>query len=252
MSRKWGFKILAASIALVAALAMGLALFAGVGTAAAAPPSEMTTEVIEVADCENGTVAALGTAENHEGNPYCFDSIPLPLLAFGDFIDPKPTNCGRERWRGFLQFELDEIPTHARIVDAELKVLVQYPWLPAPGSVKVGVHRVTEDWDLGSLIWPGPAYTPLAKWQTVDGQAVDTEYTWNVKQIVKAWARGEPNHGFAFVAKKEGSNANIFAACPDCWVVGRPPPPLLPPPPSDPLENRATLTVTYVTPPGRR
>jgi hypothetical protein len=242
MSGRYSIRLLTIIAALVA-----LVLLAGVGTAVAAPPSEMTTEVIEMADCGNSKVAALGTAENHEGNPYCYPSFALPLLAFGDYVDPNPlTNCGRERWRGFLQFPVDDIPTHARIVDAELKVFVQYPFLPAPGSVTVGVHRVTEDWDMASLSWPGPAYTLPAKWQAIGGQAMYVEYTWDVKQIVKAWARGEPNYGLAFVAKGEGSNANVFAACPDCWPQ-KPAP--LPAPPPDPL-NKATLIVTYVAPPG--
>ncbi len=239
MSRKWGFKILAASIALMAALAMGLALFAGVGTAVAAPPSEMTTIVDDVAYCGHGKVATLGTAENYVLDD-CHASFTLPLLAFGDFVDPNPDplkNCGRERWRGYLQFPLEELPSHSRIVDAELQVFIQYPY-PAPGSVTIGLHRVTEDWDPGSasFVWPGPAYRSPAKWQTVAD--FPDWYTWDVKQIVKAWARGEPNYGFAFVAKKEGRNSNVFAACPDCV--------------SFPPQNEARLIVTYVTPPGRR
>ncbi len=240
MSGRYGIRLLAVSVALVA-----LVLFAGIGTAAAAPPSEMTTIVTEVADCDDGKVVALGTSEN------CLPSFTVPLLAFGDFVDPNPvTNCGRERWRGFLQFPLDDIPPHARIVDAKLKVFVQYPWLPAPGSVKISVHRVVQGWDPDSpsFIWPGPVYSR----RPVDTKPVSTPMTfvtWDVTPIVQGWVHGVPNHGVVFKAENEGSNANIFAACPDCWIEGRNP--LLPPPPSADL-NKATLTVTYVEKPGRR
>jgi len=223
MSGRYGIRLLAISAALVA-----LVLLAGIGTAAAAPPSEMVTIV---ADCSSGKVGTIGTAENYE-NPGCYASLPYPLLGFGDFEDPY-YGCGRERWRGFLQFPLDEIPPHSRIVDAELQVFVQYPY-PAPGSVTIGVHRVTEDWDpaSASFVWPGPAYRRPAKWQTVAD--FPAWYTWDVKRIVRAWARGRPNYGFAFVAKKEGRNSNVFAACPDCYYF--------------PPQNEARLTVTYVPP----
>lgn len=233
MSGRYGIKLLAIIAALLA-----LVLLAGVGTAMAAPPSEMTTIVYEVANCENNSkVATLGTSES------CSATLTYPRLAFGDFVDPY-YGCGREHWRGFLQFPLDEIPTHARIVDAELSV---YVWMAYPppllqGSVEdpvtIGVHRVTEDWDQGSLVWPGPAYTPPAKWQTIAD--IPALYTWDVKQIVKAWARGKPNYGFAFVTKKEGRNSSVFAAFPDCYSF---------PPPG---QGEAYLTVTYVNPPGRR
>jgi len=228
MTRKSVRGLLAISAAL---LAVGIALAMLSGASAA-------QTVTIIADCTSGQVGTIGTSEN------CSATLSLKMLAFGDFVEPL---CGRERWRGYLEFPLDAIPDGAQIIDAQLSVLVVIPMYPIATLLPIGVHRITQDWDpdSGSFVWPGPAYGP-----TVDTQVISTSlnwYTWDVDSIVRDWVNGAPNHGFAFVAENEGSNANAFLAAPVCE---------LPPTGSDlagwdmvgvqPLqENEAILEVTY-------
>ena len=242
MTRKSVRGLLAISAALLAA-GMALALLSGASAA---------QTVTIIADCTSGQVGTIGTAENHE-TPGCYDSISFKFLAFGDFFEF--IACGRERWRGYLKFPLDAIPPGSNIIDARLSTLVvlssqltEVDSLPtAPMVVPIGVHRITQDWDpdSGSFAWPGPNYGP-----TVDIQAVSTPfvwYTWDIAPIVRDWMRGSPNHGVAFVAENEGTNAGVFLAAPICET-----------PPTvnetgfgdlgdvEPLqENEAILEVTY-------
>jgi hypothetical protein len=201
MTRKYGFRLLAISAAL---LAVGLALALLSGASAA-------QTVTIIADCTSGQVGTIGTSEN------CLSSFSLRILAFGDFDGPV---CGRERWRGYLEFPLGAIPSGSNIIDAQLSTLVVMPYSPTVVTpVSIGVHRITQDWDpdLGSFVWPGPTYDP-----TVDTQAVSTPlmwYTWDVAPIVRDWMRDSPNHGVAFVAENEGTNVNAFGATPICEEI---------------------------------
>lgn len=243
MSGRYGIRLLAIIAALVA-----LVLLAGIGTAAAAPPSETITKTITIeADCASGKVGTIGTSE------YCSATLSFKFLAFGDFVDLDPqTNCGRERWRGYLEFPLDAIPRHSRIISAELDILVMASFYPTD-TVPISVHRVVQDWDPDSpsFTWPGPVYSrrPIDP-QPVQPVLFPEVYTWDVAPIVQGWVHGVPNHGFVFKAENEGTYFNAFLAMPICGP--------LPMSGGSTQQNGLTnipassLTVTYVAQPGRR
>ena len=234
MTRSPSLRLLLIGVVLAVAVA-GLTPLVDLPVVEAKSPIETITIPV---DCTSGQVGTVVATDN------C-GITSWQALVLGGFEDPF-FGCGRERYRGFLQFPLDSIPAGAKVTHADLSVFVVFPYL-STGPATIAVHPVLEAWGPYSpaFEWPGPAYGKRLDRQVLEAPGV---YTWNVKKAVKGWVQGAPNHGFAFVAEDEDEVPDVFLSAPVCQDLP------LPGFPAGwrPDPNQALLTVTYVVPGSKR
>ena len=121
-------------------------------------------------------------------------------------------NWGSEIERTYIQFDLNTIPTNARLISASLS-LYQFSSVGS-GSFTVGLYQVTSDWGESNITWnnqPTSSSEVEASCTVYTGSTVWK--TWyNIGDLVKGWLDGSvTNYGMLLKAANELS-INVKAA----------------------------------------
>ncbi len=161
----------------------------------------------------------------------------------GDGVFDVATNKPSKDRRGILRFDLTGIPLGARIVSAELTLMLK---VSSGSAVPMAVRRLRQDWKHLEVTWNerqngaywtqaggDPELTTVSRASV--GPAKDTRYSWDVTDMVAAWVAGDyANNGLLvagadltaseeFYSREENDAArrpqlNVTYAC-DCGTV---------------------------------
>lgn len=119
---------------------------------------------------------------------------------FGEDAYVKVGNDGSGKYRGFIQFDISQLPTNLYIADAYLIIQSQ----DSRAFEGLEISGVDRSWKENSITWNG--HPQRGKFYQVE-ESLDktvTTYKIKVKDIIKDWYNGdEPNNGFFLKAYNE-------------------------------------------------
>jgi hypothetical protein len=150
---------------------------------------------------------------------YAWQSVPDANNGYSDNFEITSANVNPKNMRGWVAFDLQELPSNAWMLNAQLQLRV---WSKSENDPSkgfgdstgriYGVYRITQSWRENNLTWTNqPNYTDehhaiaAVPPGHTDWNEPPIYMNWDVTSIVHDWQSGIPNYGFLVRDTQENS-----------------------------------------------
>jgi hypothetical protein len=153
------------------------------------------------------------------GDTYAWQSVPDANNGYSDNFEITSANVNPKNMRGWLAFDIQELPSSAWLLRAQLQLRV---WSKSENESSkgfgdstgriYGVYRITQPWREDNLTWTNqPNYTDEHHATAAvppghtDWNGPPLYMNWDVTSIVRDWQSGTPNYGVVVRDTQENS-----------------------------------------------
>lgn len=147
--------------------------------------ANVTNTVIQLPAIADTYIASERPNENFGG-----DALFLGFNFFGDRFGAQ---------RILIRFNLDNIPDHAHVNAARLRVRLSFASPDGDAPMRTVLRRLASDWDEFGVTWNSEPQWASVRDSSFVGTAMEW-YEWEVPDLVQGWVDGSfPNHGIELI-----------------------------------------------------